>query len=192
MVRERGMRKQAKGAVAHVNSVSCELNFAASRRNVVNAWNAGCRHTRLRRGGRDAPPARGAAYLALGAVEGDLRQQPLGVLLEGGLDRRLRELRVAALAVVHEGDEGRLRLAEVGEAAVPTAVVPAAVPFAKEIIRALDVRDVAEDARKALTASSARDVHEIAASRLLGAGLLDHPDIGAWLRNAVEEASGFS
>jgi len=71
-------------------------------------------------------------------------------------------------------------------------LVPAAVPFAKEIIRALDVRDVAEDARKALTASSARDVHEIAASRLLGAGLLDHPDIGAWLRNAVEEASGFS
>ena len=36
------MRKQAMGAVAHVNSVSCELNFAASRRNVVNAWNAGC------------------------------------------------------------------------------------------------------------------------------------------------------
>ncbi len=71
-------------------------------------------------------------------------------------------------------------------------LVPAAVPFAKEIIRALDVRDVAEDARLALTASSARDVHEIAASRLLGAGLLDHPDIGAWLRNAVDEASGFS
>ena len=87
------MRKQAMGAAAHVNSVSCELNFAASRRNVVNAWNAGCRHTRLRRGGRDAPPARGAAYLALGAVEGDLRQQPLGVLLEGGLDRGLRQLR---------------------------------------------------------------------------------------------------
>ena len=53
------MRKQAMGAAAHVNSVSCELNFAASRRNVVNAWNAGCRHTRLRRGGRDAPPLRG-------------------------------------------------------------------------------------------------------------------------------------
>ena len=38
---------------------------------------------------RRAAAARGAAYLALGAVEGDLRQQPLGVLLEGGLDRRL-------------------------------------------------------------------------------------------------------
>jgi phosphotransferase system enzyme I (PtsI) len=71
-------------------------------------------------------------------------------------------------------------------------LVPAAVPFAKEIIRALDLRDVAEDARRALTASSARDVHEIAASRLLGAGLLDHPDIGAWLRGAVDETSDFS
>ncbi len=71
-------------------------------------------------------------------------------------------------------------------------LVPAAVPFAKEIVRALDVRNVADDARRALAASSARDVHDIAASRLLGAGLLDHPDIGAWLRNAVEETSGLS
>jgi phosphotransferase system enzyme I (PtsI) len=70
-------------------------------------------------------------------------------------------------------------------------LVPAAVPFAKEIVRALDGREVAEDARRALKASSAQDVHKIAASRLLGAGLLDHPDIGAWLRNFVDEASGF-
>jgi phosphotransferase system enzyme I (PtsP) len=71
-------------------------------------------------------------------------------------------------------------------------LVPSAVPFAKEIVRALDGREVAEDARRALRASSARDVHKIAASRLLGAGLLDHPDIGAWLRNFVDETSGFS
>ncbi len=70
-------------------------------------------------------------------------------------------------------------------------LVPAAVPFAKEIVRALDGREVAEDARRALKASSAQDVHKIAASRLLGAGLLDHPDIGAWIRNFVDEASGF-
>ncbi|HIF98406.1 MAG TPA: phosphoenolpyruvate--protein phosphotransferase, partial [Myxococcales bacterium] len=71
-------------------------------------------------------------------------------------------------------------------------LVPSAVPFAKEIIRALDARDVAEDARRALMASSSRDVHEIAASRLLGSGLLDHPDIGSWLRSAVDETAGFS
>ena len=71
-------------------------------------------------------------------------------------------------------------------------LVPSAVPFAKEIVRALDGREVAEDARRALRASSARDVHKIAASRLIGAGLLDHPDIGAWLRNFVDETSGFS
>jgi phosphotransferase system, enzyme I, PtsP len=71
-------------------------------------------------------------------------------------------------------------------------LVPSAVPFAKEIVRALDGREVAEDARRALRASSARDVHKIAASRLLGAGLLDHPDVGAWLRNFVDETSGFS
>lgn len=68
-------------------------------------------------------------------------------------------------------------------------LVPAAVPFAKEIVRSLDAREVAEDARRALAVSSAREVHEIAANRLRGAGLLDHPDIGAWLRNAVEETS---
>jgi len=68
-------------------------------------------------------------------------------------------------------------------------LVPAAVPFAKEIIRSLDAREVSEDARVALAASSAREVHEIAAGRLRQAGLLDHPDIGAWLRNAVDENS---
>ena len=71
-------------------------------------------------------------------------------------------------------------------------LVPAAVPFAKEIVRALELKDVAGDARRALAAKSAREVQEIAASRLLGSGLLDHPDIGTWLRNAVEETSDFS
>ncbi len=65
-------------------------------------------------------------------------------------------------------------------------VVPAAVPVVKEIVRALDSRDVEEDARHALAASSARDVQAIAASRLLDSGLLDHPDVGDWLRDIVD------
>ena len=65
-------------------------------------------------------------------------------------------------------------------------VVPAAVPLVKEIVRALDTREVALDAHRALTVASAREVRQIASSRLLARGLLDHPDIGDWLRDALE------
>ncbi len=68
-------------------------------------------------------------------------------------------------------------------------VVPAAVPVVKEIVRALDSREVAEDARQALAASSARTVHAISAARLRRSGLLDHRDIGDWLREVVAEGS---
>jgi phosphotransferase system enzyme I (PtsI) len=64
--------------------------------------------------------------------------------------------------------------------------VASAVPVVKEIVRALDSGCAAEDARRALAAASAREVHEIAAARLRDAGLLEHPDIGDWLRGAVE------
>ncbi|MDH4017795.1 MAG: hypothetical protein OEV20_10695, partial [Actinomycetota bacterium] len=64
--------------------------------------------------------------------------------------------------------------------------VPAAVPLVKEIVRALDSRDVAEDARNALEASCPADVHAIAATRLQKAGLLGHPDVGDWLKQTVE------
>jgi len=59
---------------------------------------------------------------------------------------------------------------------------PSAIPVVKEIVRALDVGAVAGDARAALQAGSAREVHGIAIERLRHAGLFDHPDIGPWLR----------
>jgi phosphoenolpyruvate-protein kinase (PTS system EI component) len=65
---------------------------------------------------------------------------------------------------------------------------PNAVPVVKEITRALEAGAVDEDARKALAAPSPRAVHEIAADRLRASGLLEHPDIGEWLRTAVERA----
>jgi phosphotransferase system enzyme I (PtsP) len=65
-------------------------------------------------------------------------------------------------------------------------VVPAAVPLVKEIVRALDSREVAQDARQALTMASAREVREVASRRLLESGLLDHPDIGDWLKNEIQ------
>ena len=43
-------------------------------------------------------------------------------------------------------------------------------------------------ARRALAASGPEEVHQIAANRLRESGLLDHPDIGEWLRTAVERA----
>jgi phosphoenolpyruvate-protein phosphotransferase len=65
---------------------------------------------------------------------------------------------------------------------------PSAVPIMKEIVRALDRGEAAEDARRALRASTAREVRALAAARLRKAGLIDHPEIGSWLRSIVEAA----
>jgi phosphotransferase system enzyme I (PtsP) len=67
---------------------------------------------------------------------------------------------------------------------------PSAVPVVKEIIRVIDSKEVAEDAQRALAAASVQEVNAIAASRLRAAGLLEHPDIGAWLRGIIEQELG--
>jgi phosphotransferase system enzyme I (PtsP) len=64
---------------------------------------------------------------------------------------------------------------------------PAAIPVVKEIIRALDSGDVEADARAALIARTAPEVHAIAARRLRAAGLVQHPDIGGWLEQLLDE-----
>jgi phosphotransferase system enzyme I (PtsI) len=64
---------------------------------------------------------------------------------------------------------------------------PSAVPLVKEIIRELDFGDLEADARKVQQAATAAEVHRIGASRLREAGLLEHPDIGPWLRTLVEQ-----
>ena len=65
-------------------------------------------------------------------------------------------------------------------------VTPSAVPIVKEIVHALDQREVEGDARRAREAGTAKEVRAIGAERLLRVGLLDHPDIGPWLRGIVE------
>jgi phosphotransferase system enzyme I (PtsP) len=65
--------------------------------------------------------------------------------------------------------------------------VASAIPVVKEIVRALELGEVAEDARAALQAATVREVRAIAAARLRRAGLLEHPDIGEWLRRSVGE-----
>jgi phosphotransferase system enzyme I (PtsI) len=66
---------------------------------------------------------------------------------------------------------------------------PSGVPVIKEIVRALNSGEVADDARRALEAGTPEEVHAIAAERLRRAGLLEHPDIGERLRPLVEGAS---
>jgi phosphoenolpyruvate-protein kinase (PTS system EI component) len=68
--------------------------------------------------------------------------------------------------------------------------VASAVPLVKEIVRALDSAGAASDARRALECATAADVRAIAAERLVQAGLLEHPDLGEFLRSAVQGANG--
>jgi phosphoenolpyruvate-protein kinase (PTS system EI component) len=64
---------------------------------------------------------------------------------------------------------------------------PSAVPVVKEIVRALDAGAAAEAARRALEAATVEDTRTIAAGCLKEAGLLDHPDVGSWLRGVLGE-----
>ena len=66
---------------------------------------------------------------------------------------------------------------------------PAAVPVVKEIVHALDSSDAEADARLARRAATAQEVHAIGAARLREVGLLEHPDIGSWLRSIVERTA---
>ena len=65
---------------------------------------------------------------------------------------------------------------------------PAAIPVVKEIVRALDTALVESDARAALKARTAADVHAISAARLRASGLVGHADIGSWLSQLLEAA----
>ncbi len=62
------------------------------------------------------------------------------------------------------------------------------LPVVKEILHALDSADVEDDARAARELGTAEEVRAIAAARLRAAGLLQHPDIGAWLEPIVTAA----
>jgi phosphotransferase system enzyme I (PtsI) len=65
---------------------------------------------------------------------------------------------------------------------------PSAIPIVKEIIHALDSGLAAADVRAAREVGTAQEVRAIGAARLRQSGLLEHPDIGSWLRPIVEKA----
>jgi phosphotransferase system enzyme I (PtsP) len=60
---------------------------------------------------------------------------------------------------------------------------PQTVPIVKEIVRALDFGGVEADVREAREVGTALEVRQISTRRLQSAGLIDHPDIGSWLRS---------
>lgn len=115
-------------------------------------------------------------------------------------------LHPAVLQLIHmtvrAANEARIPVSVCGEMATnPLAVpilvglglselsgTPAAIPVVKEIVRALDTALVEADARAALRARTASEVHGIAAARLRTSGLVGHPDIGGWLKQLLDNA----
>jgi phosphotransferase system enzyme I (PtsI) len=106
------------------------------------------------------------------------------------IDRSVRAARRAGIPVSLCGEMASNPLAVpilVGLGLPELSGVASAVPIVKEIVRALELGSAAEDARAALEAASVSEVRAIAAARLRQTGLLEHPDIGEWLRRAVGE-----
>jgi phosphotransferase system enzyme I (PtsP) len=106
------------------------------------------------------------------------------------IDRSVRAARRAGIPVSLCGEMASNPLAVpilVGLGLPELSGVASAVPVVKEIVRALELGSAAEDARAALEAASVSEVRAIAAARLRQSGLLEHPDIGEWLRRAVGE-----
>jgi phosphoenolpyruvate-protein kinase (PTS system EI component) len=104
------------------------------------------------------------------------------------IDRSVRAARLRGIPVSVCGEMASNPLAVpilVGLGIGELSGVASSVPVVKEIVRALELGAVAEDARAALQAATVKEVRALAAARLRQAGLLGHPDIGEWLRRAV-------
>ncbi len=105
------------------------------------------------------------------------------------IDRSVRAARRAGIGVSLCGEMASNPLAVpilVGLGLGELSGVASAVPLVKEIVRSLDSADAASDARRALECATVSEVRSIAATRLAQSGLLDHPDLGEFLRSAVQ------
>ncbi|HKA16143.1 MAG TPA: phosphoenolpyruvate--protein phosphotransferase [Myxococcota bacterium] len=114
---------------------------------------------------------------------------PLHPAVLGLIDRSVRGAMRAGIPVSVCGEMASNPLAVpilVGLGIGELSATPSAVPIVKEIVHALDQRDAEADARRAREAGTAKEVRAIGAERLLRVGLLEHPDIGPWLRLIVE------
>jgi phosphotransferase system enzyme I (PtsP) len=109
------------------------------------------------------------------------------------IDRSVRAARKAGIGISLCGEMASNPLAVpilVGLGLSELSGVASAVPLVKEIVRALDSAVAASDARRALESATAAEVRAISAARLVETGLLDHPDLGEFLRGAVYGANG--
>ncbi len=109
------------------------------------------------------------------------------------IDRSVRAARKAGIPISVCGEMASNPLAVpilVGLGIGELSGVASAVPLVKEIVRALDSGKVTADARRALETATVGGVRAIAAERLAEAGLLDHPDLGEFLRRAVHANGG--
>jgi phosphotransferase system enzyme I (PtsP) len=104
------------------------------------------------------------------------------------IDRTVRAANRSGLPVTVCGEMASNPLAVpilVGLGIAELSGTPGTVPVVKEIVRSLDAGQVAADARECLRMGTAEAVRGIATARLREAGLLDHKDIGPWLRTQV-------
>jgi phosphotransferase system enzyme I (PtsP) len=109
------------------------------------------------------------------------------------IDRSVRAARKGGIGISLCGEMASNPLAVpilVGLGLEELSGVASAVPLVKEIVRALDSAAAADDARRALESATVGEVRAIAAARLAEAGLLEHPDLGEFLRSAVQGSNG--
>jgi phosphotransferase system enzyme I (PtsP) len=117
--------------------------------------------------------------------------EPLHPAVLSLIDRSVRAAGRAGIPVSICGEMASNPLAVpllVGLGIAELSGTPSAVPVVKEIVRALDYGTVCHDARRALQAATTGEARAIAAASLRQAGLLEHPDVGGWLRSVVAGA----
>ncbi len=105
------------------------------------------------------------------------------------VDRSVRAARRAGIPISVCGEIAGDPLAVpilVGIGVGELSAAPGRVPVIKEIVRALRTGDGEEDARRALELGTAAEVRALAAERLRATGLLEHPDIGDWLKTILD------
>jgi phosphotransferase system enzyme I (PtsP) len=106
------------------------------------------------------------------------------------IDRSVRAARRAGIPIAVCGEMAGNPLAVpilVGLGVTELSAAPSAVPPIKEVVRALESGDLEDDARRALEKGTALEVKRIAAERLRHDGLLEHPDVGRWLRSIIDD-----
>ncbi len=104
------------------------------------------------------------------------------------IDRTVRAAKAAGIPVSVCGEMAGSPLTApllIGLGITELSTAPGAVPAMKEVVRRISLSDVKRDAQRALGEATGDAVRAIAVARLRKAGLLDHPDLGAWVASVI-------